>query len=54
MRDCPKHLHIKILKNSGYSNEEYTPLLFKSWFILLLLILWIILIAGNIGVYYGN
>ena len=52
MRNCSRHLHIKILKRGGYSNEEYTPLLFKPWFILLLLALWIILIISNIKVYY--
>ena len=45
MRSCSRRIHMKMLKGTGYSdneynddeytNEEYTPLVYKPWFVVL-------------------
>lgn len=39
MRSCPRDLHIKILREMECSDGGYTPLLYRTWFIVTLLII---------------
>ena len=42
MRSCPRELHIKILRGMECSDGGYTPLLYRPWFMALLVGLWIV------------
>jgi hypothetical protein len=44
MRSCPRHLHIKMLRGMECSDGGYTPLLYRPWFMTMLLVLWVVLI----------
>lgn len=44
MRSCPRHLHIKMLREMECSDGGYTPLLYRPWFMTTLLMLWVVLI----------
>lgn len=43
MRSCPRQIHIRMLKGIGigYSNKDDTPLLYRTWFMTMLLIIWV-------------
>ena len=50
MRSCSRRLHLKMLKGSAYSdneyiNEDYTPLVYRPWFIVLYIVTLLVLAA---------
>ena len=42
MRSCPRHLHIRMLRNMECSDGEYTPLIYRPWFMITLGVLWFV------------
>jgi hypothetical protein len=41
MRNCSRKTHIRMLKGTGYIDEDDTPLLYSTWFMTTLLIVWV-------------
>ena len=42
MRNCPKRIYMKVLREMECSNGGYTPLLYRPWFMTLLLVVWVV------------
>ena len=42
MRNCPKRIYMKVLREMECSNGGYTPLLYRPWFMTLLLVAWVV------------
>lgn len=42
MRSCPRDIHMKILRGMECSDGEYTPLIYRPWFMITLGVLWFV------------